>query len=268
MTDEVLTAANLAMAGSTWFLAKVTEPSAKAIGETMQQYLGQRMPRIFGLAADRAQAAGIEPKPIPPGLLTRMVIDASVSEESDDLDSWWANLFLDASWAGSNRHAVFSDMMAFIGPREAKCLKDFLEGFSFTKDNDWLDPALPWRGSASLTISQAFTHFVGETPISRDRWPQVRSNLLSGECGWPVRATTWRLPGKNESDESVWLNQHNPWFQEFQTEIEILERSRVFKISRIDIPVMGPATWVDVVELTSLGADFYAACVGVKQKIK
>ena len=265
MPEEIVTAATLAMAGGTWFLAKVTEPSAKAIGDSVQQYLGSRMPQIFGLAADRARASGLEPKPIPPGLLTRMVIDASVSEDDEELDSWWANLFLDASQAGSNRHAVFSDMMAFIGPREAKCLKEFLDGFSFVKDRAWLDPSSPWRGSASLTISQAFTHFVGDTPIPRDRWTQVRSNLLTGECGWPVRATTWRLPGKNEQEESVWLNQHNPWFQTYQTEVEILERSRIFRMSRVDIPVMGPATWVDVIELTSLGADFYAACMGMKE---
>lgn len=259
--NEIITAANLAAAGGgTWFLAKITEPSAKAIGDNVRDYLGDRLPKIFGSAEQKAKALNFEPKPIPPGLLTRMVIDASVSDDSDELTDWWSNLFLSASQASSNRHAVFSDMMAFVGPKEASCLKGFIEQFSFASDGRWLDPASPFRSSVSLTVGQAITHFVGETPIKRERWSAVRNDLLRGELGWPVRATTWRLPGLNESGETVWLNQHNPWFTAQQTEIEILERSRVFKMSRIDIPVMGPATWVDVVELTSLGADFYAAC--------
>lgn len=218
------------------------------------------MPKIFGLAEERAKAIGARPAPVAPGLLTRMIIDASVSEDHEDLNDWWANIFLDASLSGSNRHAVFSDMMAFIGPKEAEVLRGFIDGFSFSRDRSWLDQDSPIRSSIGLTVGQGVANFIGETPVTPERWSAVRNNLLRGELGWPVRATSWRLPGKNEADESVWLNQNNPWFAAYLTEIEILERTRVFKVSRVDIPVMGPATWVDVVELTALGADFYRAC--------
>lgn len=51
------------------------------------------------------------------------------------------------------------------------------------------------------------------------------------------------------------------WYTDNQIEIEILERARVFKMMRIDVPLMANQnSWIDLVGMTELGIQFFEAC--------
>lgn len=246
-----------------WFADKIFGSSVAAMGDQLKVYLQTRVPTIFGVAEERARKLNLELRPIKPGLLAKMIMDASFSDESPQVTEWWSNLFLSASHTGTNKHAVFSDMMAVIGPAEATCLRDFIESFDFGRTAKWFKrDAGAMRGSIDLMRHQAVEHWVGKTPVTEDRMGAVYLNLTRGQIPWPLRPTAWTLPAENVAGEYTPLRQSNPWFRENQEAIEILERTRVMKFARVNIPVMGPSSWVDTVELTSLGVDFYIACRG------
>ena len=76
-----------------WFANKIFGPSVDAMGKNLAAHLQSRMPAIFGRAEQIAKEARIEPRPIKPGLLSRMIVDASFSEDTEEITEWWANLF-------------------------------------------------------------------------------------------------------------------------------------------------------------------------------
>lgn len=267
MPGEIVQAATI-LAGSGaagWFADKIFSPSVESVGNELKLYLQTRVPTIFGVAGEKLEKKGLDPQPIAPGLLARMVADASFSEQDSDITEWWANLFVDASMHSSNRHAVYSDMMAMLGPLEARCLGGFVEQFSFSADINWFLATMPnLIGAIDLARDEAVAYWVGETPIRTHRMHQVFLNLTRGELPWPLRPIRWSLPTLDENGRSLRMNQTNDWFKENREAIEILERARVFKFSKVDIPVMGPSSWVETVELTGLGAEFFVACKGFK----
>jgi hypothetical protein len=267
MPGELVQAATV-LAGSGvggWFADKIFGSSVGAMGDQLKVYLQSRLPAIFGVAEAKAQEHGISPTPIQPGLLARMIVDASFSADQSDITNWWANLFIDASIAGSNRHAVFSDMMAMIGPSEARCLSEFVGTFDFARNAAWFARDMPnILDHVDLIRDEAIAHWVGETPIHQDRIHEVYVNLTRGQIPWPLRPVRWSLPAMNDGGQPSRLNQTNPWYRENRESIEILERTRVMKFSKVDIPVMESSSWVDTAELTGLGADFFAACNGYR----
>lgn len=262
MAAELITAGTVLVGAGTWFSGKIFDPTADAMGSNLKVYLQARMPTIFGVAEVKAQALNIDLQPIKPGLLARMVVDASFSDEDSEVTDWWANLFLSASHSSSNKHAVFSDMMAVIGPTEAGALRDFVESFDFAREPRWFNQTQEMRSSIELVRDRAVEAWVGATPITDDRLQQVYSNMTSGQLPWPMRPISWSLPAVHAGGGFGAINQLNPWYSKNRDSVEILERSRVLKFSRVIIPLMDFTAWVDTVELTGLGLEFYAACRG------
>lgn len=264
MADVTIISDGAALVGAgAWFADKVLGPSAEGIGEQLKAYFSRRIDSIFTAAGSIAQERSVEVLPIPPGLLSRMIMDASFSEEDEDITRWWANLLIDASASASNRHAVFSDMMATIGPGEAKCLKDFMESFSFMRS----DPAMIISELAAATESmrfEAIQHWLGELPVPQEKLHQVRANLLTGEVPWPIRPISWSFPLLIAQGTTIRANQVNPWYAENVTNVAILERARVLEFGQSAIETGGhqKAAWVKTVAATSLGIEFYAACTG------
>lgn len=265
MAGELVEAASI-LAGSGvggWFGNQVFGPSVGAVGDQLKVYLQSRVPTIFGVAEQKLAGRDADLNPIPPGLLARMVADASFSDADPEITEWWANLFIDASISNSNRHVVFSDIMAMLGPAEVKCLESFMTQFDYVKDEKrFLRTMSNMIGTMDMVRDEAVGHWVGITPIPADRLHVVRSNLMSGQTSWPYRPIRWSLPMLHDDQKPGKLNQINPWFGDNQEAIEILERARVLKYSRVDIPVIGPSSWVDGIEMTGIGASFYAACKG------
>ena len=260
--DLITTGAALVGTGA-WFADKIFGPGADAIGGQLKAYLQARLPAIFGLAEAKARELDVELQPIQPGLLARMIMDASFSNDSSEITEWWANLFVSASHAGTNKHAVFSDMMAVLGPKEAECLTAFMTSFDFARTEPWFKNSMAtMRGSIDLMRDQAISGWVGETPIAHDRLQSVYLNLTGGQLPWPMRPISWSLPMKDQNDNYMPLRQTNPWYAENREAVEILERTRILKFSKVTLPVMGATAWVDTVEITSLGAEFYASCQG------
>jgi hypothetical protein len=263
MPESIITTGAALVGAGTWFGEKIFGSSAEAMGGQLTAYLQSRIPAIFGAAETKVGGQNLALRPIRPGLLARMVMDASFSEDSDEITDWWASLFISASLYETNKHAVFSDMMATIGPSEAKCLSEFVEQFDFGRTSTWFLESVPnMRGSVDLVRDQAIAHWVGETPIAANRIQQVYSNLTTGQLPWPLRPIRWVLPALSGDGKSTRLAQTNPWYAEARDAVEILERSRVLKFSKSDVPVMGPSSWVETVELTGLGVDFFMACKG------
>lgn len=251
------------VAGATWFAGKVAGPSAGAIGDNLKAYFQSRIPSIFGVAEAKARDAQIEIGPIKPGLLTRMVADASFSEDSAEITDWWANLFISASLHGDNKHAVFSDMMAMVGPQEARFLDEFVKNF----ENGKLPAAFSFAPSSSTNIDLSRENWIFEiiqqSPFTFTRIERLETAMEAGQLPWPIRYTSWNLPVQNEAGTVKWHTKANQWFIENRSSIEILKRLGILQSHRIDVPVLDAPSWINTVEVTHLGIDFYLACTAL-----
>jgi hypothetical protein len=265
VTQGAVEAAGPGAAGAAalaWFGGKVFGPSAEALGENLRAFLAHRVSKVFAKAGEMGQDLGIEPQPIRPGLLTRMIMDASFSEDTAEITDWWANLFLDASVTGSNEHAVFSDIMALLGPAEAQCLTDFIRSFqhgaspSFGKSPPWI-----------VTLGSKFEGAV-EIWMRDDGTPgrnaRILNNFMHGDPSWPMRPTEWRIFVDIPGGESSLMYGHNPWFTNNLLPLDILTRAGLLATLSSSYSVFGGSPWVRGIGLTTLGYNFYAACIGAR----
>lgn len=271
MAEPISTATGIAVGG--WFAAKVFGASAERLGENLLAYLEGRVPHIFSKAEAIAREEGIQPKPIKPGLLARLIIDASMSDENDEITEWWANLVLEASIAGSNRHAVFSDMMAAVGPREAIFLQKFYAMVSEKRPKG----EKPWTFSRFIV-----EHFVGEFasdiswmfPLNSETVERASNAMMNFRGDMPAKAIAWGLPsqvtvqiGYDPCDLVLRGERRASWFEGCEVEFEILERAQILRMSRHEMPTSeGPSGWVQFIEFTQLGMAFYESCTGISRK--
>ena len=276
MTGDIpSTAAFLAGSGAagTWFAAKVFGPSADRLGGNLLVYLESRLPIIFTRAEAIAHEKGIEPKPIKPGLLTRLIVDASMSDEDDEITEWWANLILDASITGSNRHAVFSDMMAAVGPQEAMFLQQLYMMVSDKRPKG----DKPWAFSRFIVenyVEEFATDISWMFPLNNETAERASDAVRNFRGEMPAKPVAWGLPSQvqvrlDEKPLDLVLRGERrvPWFEGCEAEFEILERSQILRMSRHEMPtIKGPSGWVQFVEFTQLGMAFYEACSGMSRK--
>lgn len=263
MGAELITTATAAFGAGAWFAGKVLEPSAKALGENLQAFLGARVNKVFATSEQLAKVADLDLKPIAPGLLTRLIMDASFSADEIEITDWWANLFIDASIKGSNKHAVFSDMMALLGPQEVRCLEEFV-GFCLQIKHFGLKD---YTASSMNDTSTGFEFSVEnriEIEDAADRYDEIVSHLLLGSYGWPIRPTEWRLPRRDGQDVALGFG-FDKWSRDQRLPLGILERAGIVKPLSATFPVWDGAKWVRANGLTPLGYEFYCACKGYPQ---
>lgn len=269
--EPISSATGIAVGG--WFAGKVFGPSAERLGGNLLVYLENRWPSIFARAEKIAHDEGLHPKPIAPGLLTRLIIDASMSDEDDEITEWWANLILDASTSGSNRHATFSDMMAAVGPQEALFLQKFYAMVSDKRP----DAEKPWTFSRFIV-----EHYVDEFasdiswmfPLDNETKERASEAVRNFRGDMPAKPVAWGLPsqiqiGLNDKLLDVVLRGERrvPWFEGCEAQFEILERAQILRMSRHEMPAReGPSGWVQFIEFTQLGMAFYEACSGMSRK--
>lgn len=249
-----------ALAGGAWFLDKVLGPSAEALGESLRVYLASRVSTIFAKAEEITAQRSIVAKPVAPGLLTRMIIDASFSDEDPTITEWWANLFVDAATNGSNLHAVFSDVMAYLGPREVHCFHDFVN-FRGTA----LRPTLRVGPPRLIGQSEAAFESLISPYLEGDiagKYPETVSLILSAKPQWPMIATEWKLPRAVEGAESELTFGLDKWSRDRGLELSILQRAGLLVPVAANYSVWGGTIWVKGLSLTSLGFEFYCACTG------
>jgi hypothetical protein len=263
MGEPIITTGAALVGASAWFANKVFGPSAERLGDNLQVYLANRLPAIFAKAEETSQRRDLQPQQIKPGLLARMVVDASFSEDQPIITEWWANLFLDASLHGDNKHAVFSDMMAVIGPEEAKCLEEFITTF----ENGKLPAAFSLAQSAStnldLSREKIILDVLGNSPFPVSVVQSLEDRMKTGQLDWPIRYLSWHLPiTKNNEREAKFQSKGNPWFYENRASIEILERAGILRSARIEKAVWDGSYWMTTIEPTHLGMAFYFACHG------
>lgn len=251
----------VALATVKWFGGKVFGPSADALGENLRAYLATRVSTVFAKAGEIAQERQLEPGPIRPGLLSRMIVDCSFSDDSDDITKWWANLFVDASLSSSNEHAVFSDMIALFGPAEAKCLREFVESFPHASEPSF-GRAPAWMDVLESKFEAAVKAWLGAGEWA-DRHDEIVGNFRYGDPSWPMRPTEWLLYRRVESEEElVPAYGHSQWYTQNLLAIDILKRAGVFASLDASMPVWGGNIWVRGLGLTTLGYEFYRACEG------
>lgn len=258
LPSVIETGLSVATGGSgAWFGGKVLGPSADALGKQLQVYLAGRIAKIFDRSEELAKERGVEPAPIAPGLLTRMVIDASFSEESEDLTEWWANLFLDASEAQSNRHAVYAEVMAVLGPREVACLADLM------LESPRLKSVRPDLGFHEENL-QGFLNEIMDKPCKDLAGAEVLIEKIDKWRGaWPIRSTSWALSLEQAESQAITGFGRSEWFWNNAESLGILQRAGVIESLRLDGPILlGIRTWVKAVAVTPLGVGFYAACNG------
>lgn len=276
MPGEIVAAAQI-LAGSGvagWFADKVFGPSAERLGDNLLVYLESRMPTIFARAAKIAQDEGLDPQPIAPGLLTRLIVDASMSEDDEEITEWWANLILDASLAGSNRHAVLSDMMAIIGPKEAQFLDRFYQMIATSRP----DANAPWAFSRFVVehhVSEFASTDIGWMfPLNPENAERASEAVRNFRGDMPARPVAWGLPSKISArwdegepfDLVIRGERRAPWFEGHEGSFEILERAQILRTSRHEIRgLKSPNGWVQFVEFTQLGMAFYEACTGLSR---
>lgn len=262
MSTEVIPHAAAAASVGIWFADEIFASNRAALSRQLSVYLGSRVDAIFERAGEKALAAAIDPNPIRPGLLARMIMDCSFSADDPEITEWWANLLVDAAIAGSNRHAVFSDIMALLGPVEAVCLKEFVESFSFGSERGHFRSQNNLSSSVEVMLEGAAAHWLGDAPFTTETIFQLRNNMLRGEVPWPIRPISWSFPFKSESGEVTRSNMLNPWHAENMTSIGILEKVGIFQTIKATIPAYGFSSWVKAIAMTPLGFEFYGACLG------
>lgn len=272
MVEPITTATGIAVGG--WFAGKVFGPSAERLGDNLLVYLENRVPRIFARAERIAQDEGLDPKPITPGLLTRLIVDASMSDDDEEITEWWANLILDASLSGSNRHAVLSDMMAIIGPKEAQFLDRFYKMIALNRPSE----NAPWTFSRFVVehhVSENASREIGWMfPLDRENAEQASEAVQRFADDIPARPVAWGLPSKITArwdegepfDLVIRGERRAQWFEGNEGSFEILERAQVLRTSRHEIRgLKSPYGWVQFVEFTQLGMAFYEACTGLSR---
>ena len=266
MPEPVVTTGAVALGAGAWFANKILGPSAGRLGDNLLVYSENRVPKIFGRADAIAHESNIEPKPIKPGLLTRMVIDASMSEDAEEITEWWANLFVDASQASCNQHALFSDIMAQIGPKEVKLLDEFLQlydsvwstnaGKNIRKSQN--SPELAFNGVCQMA-------FVG-VPIDENRRDDLNSLLAQKIPTWPIKNFSWIIPSvahRAGSPQGFTLS----WYVDNLTELSILERAGIFRRLQAERTIKADYfARVEALALTPIGLEFYSACTGKWKK--
>lgn len=262
MSAELIAGSIAAAPTAKWFADRVFGPSAGAVGEQLKIYLRSRLPTIFGVAEVKARERKIQPESVPPGLLARMIMDASFSSDEPTITDWWANLFVDASVEASNQHAVFSDIMATVGPREAHCLVEFINEFTRFNPNLTLHAMEGFSAQTDSLLDVLSKAWIGSSPQEGESFRKAYLNLTGGGSPWPIRPVSWSVPVKQDTGEVKMVTQVNSWFVTNQVSIRILERSRVLEFATSNLSLWGRNGWVRAIMLTSLGRDFYAACTG------
>lgn len=264
MPEPIITTGAALVGAGAWFAEKIFGPSANAVGTNLAVHLQTRLPAIFGRAEHKAQEAGIDLQAIKPGLLSRMVMDASLSDDAEEITDWWANLFISASIHGDNKHAVFSDIMAVVGPNEAMILKGFMDYYEeqmkkhpphFREKVGEVGPLLQER---------VLTKIIEKFPLKPGQREEIDRQLSTASIPLPVRVLEWSLPENHDDGSTTWSLTTEKWYSDSKLSVEILERERVFRFVRVDVPLMAnTSSWIDVVALTELGMAFYRACTGV-----
>ncbi|MEM7779912.1 MAG: hypothetical protein AAF697_05915 [Pseudomonadota bacterium] len=264
MSDDLTTPEALAVATGSYVAAKIFGPSLGRLGENLLVYWERRLPAIFAKADQFAAEREIEPRQISPGLLTRLVIDASMSSEDEELTEWWANLFLSAGTEQfePNRYAVYSDIMAMLGPNEVAVLHEFVASFQARVEG--IEPRdLEDHHRATPLIVDASIEQVFDTKSSKSyKDKDIHEGLLAFAPPVPVRAYEWKLPNP-QGTELAWEYHQEDWYVQRQVEFEILERSKVLQRKSHGVPVMANQdSWVGTISLTELGRTFFEACTG------
>jgi hypothetical protein len=250
----------LASGGAYWFADKVFGKALEPLGQSLGAYLSVRCNAIFGRSTAIAEERYVDPQPIAPGLLARLVMDASFSTDDEDITEWWANLFVDASIAGDNHHAVFGDMMALLGPKEVQCLDTFVQSFpscagpQFGKND-------PWIIKLQSHFEGAVGSWIGETDVA-ERNSEIVNNFLRGDPSWPCRPTEWRLPLKFQDREAALFYGHDPNYTHNRLPFDILGRAGILAPLDASFSAWGGTLWVRGIGLTLIGYEFYRACKG------
>ena len=260
MATELITPLAAAYGAGAWFAAKILEPTAKVLGENLQAYLGNRVSKIFATSEQFAKETCLELKPIAPGLLTRMIMDASFSADEVEITEWWAHLFVDAAQKGSNQHAVFSDIMALLGPVEVRCLDEFVKFCLQFEHLGFID----YTSSSMNDTNTGFEHAIQnrlERENPADHYEDIVANLLRGTFGWPIRPSEWRLP-RHDGDNVIFGFGFDSWSRDRRIPLGILEREGILQPLSATISVFGGNIWVRANGLTPLGYEFYCACNG------
>lgn len=256
-----------ALGGSYWILDKFLGPSATAIGEQIKVYGQSRWNAILGVAEKQAVSKQVVDKigPIPPGLLFRFAANASFSEDDPTITEWWASLILDAALAGTNKHAIFADMMAMIGPKEAACFRTFMDGFNLTRTGELYRSLDNLAAGLETTFAQAARHWFGNFPITQVTTFEVRNNMLRGQIPWPLRPISWQYPLLWETGEVHSSNMLNPDHRENLIEFEVLERIGILRRLSTIVENNGHSASVTALATTPLGMDFYGTCMGIQR---
>ncbi|WP_299192175.1 hypothetical protein [uncultured Erythrobacter sp.] len=260
MAEPIITSGAVLVGTAAWFANRIFGPSADVVGDSLKAYLQSRVPAIFDVASKMAEQRNVEIAPIKPGLLARLVMDASFSDDAEDITRWWANLFIDASQFGSNIHAVYSDMMALIGPDEAKALDEFVRAF----ENGKFPASISFSGADGAGIDLMRDDWLrkklGQPPFAKSRIEALERAMDVGDLPWPIRYTSWRIPVQGAKETTYWEGKTNPWYSENRNALVILSRAGILRDGLVQRSVFGGDYTIRTVELTPLGMDFYNAC--------
>ncbi|WP_156841482.1 hypothetical protein [Novosphingobium aquimarinum] len=110
-------------------------------------------------------------------------MDASFSADDDDITEWWTHLFVDASIADDNYHAVFGDLMALLGPEDVRCLDAFVQSFPSCGGPDF-GTSDPWIIKLQSHFEGAIGSWIGETDVA-----ERNSEIVDMPCNRMAPAT-------------------------------------------------------------------------------
>lgn len=264
MADSLISPDGVLMGAGAWFAGKVFGPSAEALGQNLRAHLQARVPLIFGRAEEIAKAKDIELLPIRSGLLTRMIADASFSDDDGEITEWWANLFVSAASgkAEANIFAVFSDIMAVVGPNEAGVLKGLVSYYRAQIAGMSVAHRSGLRSASTQIQERVVSAIIDRFPLAEGDSDEVHRQLANPGIPLPVRTAFWVLPGRKE-ERAVLSMTTETWYSQSQIEIQILERARVLQFNRVPIQLVSNYSYyVELVGFTELGIAFYEACSG------
>ena len=261
LSDPIISPSTALIGAGAWFAEKIFGPSAEAIGDQLKVYLQSRLPKIFGVADSKARAEQLSVQPIKPGLLARMVMNASLSDDDAEITDWWANLFVDASCRVANEHVVFDEMMAMLGPKEVQLLDRLLADYLYVLD-DIDDAGRRNLSSPEIILDYAISNAVGPLPVSSDGRALMVSGLSKLNLTWPTWALFWSIPIRQDDGAISSPTTRGQVSTEDPLTLQILERAGLLERRRTVVADNELSGWVSTINVTLIGLEFYRACTG------
>ncbi|HXP05875.1 MAG TPA: hypothetical protein VN808_17280 [Stellaceae bacterium] len=151
------------------FLGPAAKETGKLIADQVRLYRWRLAVKIVQRAEKYAKDRNIESTEMPYNFLVPFIEKASLSEDSDGLIGFWANLLVDASKKTEAKHRVFFDILYHLNQPQAVLLQNMYRTLDVSRRHLWAEPLNFDRGLDEIRreLRELVRQIYGKTSDSR-----------------------------------------------------------------------------------------------------